>query len=94
MGIFDFGKRQRLHTQLYGHTSGGELFKVDEYNRRKTISFSIVVTNVILFTIFYFMWNDIPIKIKVFMFLGMVGTIVLGYFNLKNQKKLGEGLYK
>ena len=34
--IFDFGSKQRMHTQMYGNTTGREMFQINEYNQRKT----------------------------------------------------------
>jgi hypothetical protein len=42
MSIFDFGKKQRMHTQLIGNTSGKEMFKVDEYNKIITTCVKVV----------------------------------------------------
>lgn len=94
MGIFDFGKRQKLHTQMIGNTSGREMFKVDEYNQLKRITFSLAGIMMVLFTIFYFAWDYIPTKIKVFMGLIFVGCATWEYFNVKHQIRVRESLYK
>ena len=93
MSIFNFGDKQRLHTQMFGHTSGKEMFKVDEYNKVKQVTMSLCLALFLFFTIFYFGWSSIPLKFKGFMF---IICILLGgwlYFNVKSQLKLKEYLY-
>lgn len=93
MAIFDFGKKQRLHAQLVGHTSGNEMFKVDEYNQRKNTTFGCGFVLVLLFTVFYFAWNYIPTKILVFLCLIFIGVAAYGYYNFQQQRRLREKLY-
>ena len=35
MGLFDFGNKQRMHTQMVGETSGREMFVMEQYNLKK-----------------------------------------------------------
>jgi hypothetical protein len=84
MSIFNFGKKQRLHTQLVGNTSGKELFKVDEYNKRKKGTMFIIGYEFLIATLFY---------VKLYLIFSMIGTFVFGFFNFKQQKILREGLY-
>jgi hypothetical protein len=93
MSIFNFGKKQRLHTQLVGNTSGKELFKVDEYNKRKKGTMFIIGYEFLIATLFYFYWNNIQGNVKLYLIFSMIGTFVFGFFNFKQQKILREGLY-
>lgn len=93
MSIFDFKKKQRLNAQLYGHTSGSEMFKVDEYNTRKKVTEAGVIFIVIMLSIFYFFWKDIPQKIIIWMIIITAISIVYCFFNFKQQKRLRERLY-
>ena len=91
--IFNFGNKQRLHTQLVGHTSGNELFKVDEYNQRKKTTALLILALVGFFTLFYFQIQYIPGKILFFLILVCLGLGVWLYFNMKSQFRLKEKLY-
>jgi glucan phosphoethanolaminetransferase (alkaline phosphatase superfamily) len=93
MAIFDFGRKQRLHTQLVGNTSGREMFKVDEYNSVKRLTFLLGFVMVVIFTIFYFCWASIPKNIKIFMILIFIGCGIWEYFNIKHQIRVKESLY-
>lgn len=90
MGIFNFGRKQRLHTEIYGHTSGSEMFKIDEYNGRKKKTAFLSFIIIIILTIFYFLWDNIESKIRFFMILIVIGCLVYGYFNVKEQISLKE----
>lgn len=94
MSIFNFGKKQRLHTQLYGHTTGNELFKVDEYNNRKAITGVLSFAIFGLFTLFYFGIQAIPKKMLIFLILITISLSFLFYFNFKQQRILRERLYQ
>jgi len=93
MAIFNFGNKQRLHTQLLGNTTGREMFKVDEYNSVKKLSFILGFVMFVLFTTFYFCWNSIVIKIRIFMILIFIGCAIWTYFNLKHQTRVRDSLY-
>jgi hypothetical protein len=93
MGIFDFGKKQRLHTQLYGNTTGKEMFKVNEYNSRKKATIGISIMEVLFLTILYFYFSYIPNKFLIWVGLIMIGTGIYGYFNYIQQIRLRENLY-
>lgn len=93
MAIFDFGNRQRLHTQLIGNTNGREMFKVDEYNQVKKMNVILGTIMFLLFTSFYFFWTSIGNKIKGFMVIIFVGCAVWFYFNMKHQIKVKRSLY-
>jgi len=93
MAIFDFGHKQRMHTQLVGNTSGREMFKVDEYNQVKKTTVILGTIIAIIFTLFYFGWSLIPGKIKFFMFLIFIGCGVWTYFNVNHQIKVRRSLY-
>jgi hypothetical protein len=94
MSIFNFGKRQRMHTHMIGHTSGKEMFQVDEYNQRKKTTIGVFLALAGFVTIFYFWIQYIPIKILIFMFLTMGGLVWYGYYNWTQQKRLREALYQ
>jgi len=94
MGIFDFGRKQRLHTQIYGQTSGKELFKIDEYNKSKKITIALITYLVFSFTLLYFgIGGMLSRKSLIFFIFTIVGVIIWLYFNYKNQKRLKENLY-
>lgn len=93
MSIFNFGRRQRLHTQLYGNTNGREMFKIDEYNHIKKITYWLSGTMFIIFTLFYFCWSEIPLKLKGFIGLIFIGGGIWNYFNIKHQIKVRKSLY-
>jgi glucan phosphoethanolaminetransferase (alkaline phosphatase superfamily) len=93
MSVFDFGRKQRLGVDLYGHTSGREIFNVDEYNNSKKLTVCLVLIMLVIFSAFYFEWTSIPIKIKIFMGLIFLGCSTLGYFNIKKQIRIRESLY-
>jgi len=93
MAIFDFGRKQRLHTQMVGNTSGREMFKVDEYNSVKKLTYGIGFIMGIIFTIFYFFFNNIPLKVKIFMGIIFLGCGIWEYFNIKHQIKVRKSLY-
>jgi hypothetical protein len=93
MAIFDFGKRQRMHTQVYGHTTGREMFQVDEYNTQMKAIGGAVAVDFMIFTMLYFFWNQIPSKFIVFMFIVAIGMSCLGYFAWKSKQRLRERLY-
>ena len=93
MAIFDFGKKQRLHTQLYGNTTGSEMFKVDEYNNRKKVMGILSFIEITLFTIFFFEIQYIPSKVLVFLTLIFVGCGIYGYYTIKELKGLRKRLY-
>ncbi|MCK9429536.1 MAG: hypothetical protein M0R17_05990 [Candidatus Omnitrophica bacterium] len=88
--IFDFGRKQRLGVRLQGNTSGKEMFKIDDYNNRKknTAILSFIVISIL--SVFYFFWNNIESKIRIFMILVVVGCLVYGYFNVKEQIRMKE----
>lgn len=94
MAIFNFGNKQRLHTQIVGQTSGREMFKVDEYNQVKKLSFILGAIMLSIFTLFYFAWSYIPNKVKVFMGLIFLGCGLWEYFNVKHQIRVRESLYQ
>lgn len=93
MSIFNFKDKQRLHTQIYGQTSGDEMFKIDEYNTTKGYSFALGFIIFCLFTVFYFFWDKIQSKILFFLIIITVVLGILMYFNIKNQLRLKERLY-
>lgn len=93
MPIFDFGKKQRLHTQLIGNTSGKEMFKVDEYNQQNKKIGGVVVFDFIIFTILYFYGGLIPIKFLIFMIILTMGLNYFGYSAYKNKQELKGKLY-
>jgi len=93
MAIFDFGRKQRLHTQMVGTTSGREMFKVDEYNHVKKTTFSLGALIFIILTIFYFFWSYIPGKIAGFLVIVVILAGVWEYFNVKHQIRVKESLY-
>jgi fatty acid desaturase len=93
MAIFNFGNKQRLHTQMIGETSGREMFKVDEYNQVKGLTFGLGAIMLGIFTLFFFAWNSIPGKIKLFLSLIFIGCGIWEYFNVKHQIKVRESLY-
>ena len=93
MAIFDFGHKQRMHTQLVGNTSGREMFKVDEYNQVKKTTVVLGTIIAIILTLFYFSWADIPSKIKGFMFIVLIVCGVWTYFNVNHQIKVRNSLY-
>lgn len=93
MSTFNFGHRQRMHTQLYGQTSGKELFKVDEYNTRKAVTVYSLTMCIFIFLIEYFFITKIPFKFNFLLILAFIGFSYLGYINFKQQKRLREGLY-
>ena len=93
MSMFNFKDKQRLHTQLVGETTGKELFHVDEYNQRKRTTLALVLALVGIFTLMYFCWKMIPMKITVFIILAFVGLATYLYFNCKQQFRLRERLY-
>lgn len=92
MPIFDFNT-QKMNTRLYGHTSGKEMFKVDEYNTRKKTTAGLSFFIISLLTIFYFGGAYIPTKPLIFMILSTIGLCIWFYFNLKQQLILRQGLY-
>ena len=92
MAIFNF-KRQLLHTQLDGRTSGREMFKVDEYNQVKKTNAILGCVMFLIFTSFYFLWNSIGNKFKGFMAIIFVGCAIWFYFNMKHQIKVKRSLY-
>lgn len=91
--IFNFGNKQRLHTQLVGNTSGREMFKVDEYNQVKRTTVTLGSVMFAIFTLFFFFWNSIPTKIRLFMVLIFLGAGTWTYFNVKHQIRVRESLY-
>lgn len=91
--LFNFGNKQRLHTQLIGNTTGKELFKVNEYNERKKRTGVLSVSLIILFTIFYFYIQNIPTKILIFMIIITLGLCFWLYSNFKQQRILRGVLY-
>jgi hypothetical protein len=93
MTIFDFGKRQRMHTQLVGHTSGHEMFLVDEYNTKKKISTAIISYNIFLLTLMYFAFDFIKTKTGIFFVLIGLAGLGYGYFNFKSQRVLRSKFY-
>ena len=93
MSIFNFGNRQRMHTQLVGNTSGREMFKVDEYNERKKTSIGLTLFLLFMSTTFYFTFFSIPMKFRLFLILLTLGAGVFLYFNYKQQRRLREDLY-
>lgn len=93
MSIFNFGKRQRLHAQLYGNTTGREMFKVDEYNQRKKTTGVLIAFILIYLTILYFNYSYMLNKVGLFFFLFFVIAGVYLFFNYKQQRRLREGLY-
>jgi hypothetical protein len=93
MGIFNFGNKQRLHTQLYGNTTGREMFKVEEYNKLKATTIGLSLVLFAFFTIFYFLWKHIPLKVLLFMIIVFLGLGVYLFFNVKQQRRLRENLY-
>jgi hypothetical protein len=93
MTIFDFGKRQRMHTQLVGHTSGHEMFLVDEYNTKKKISTAIISYNIFLLTLMYFAFDFFKTKTGFFFILLGLISLGFGYFNFKSQRILRSKFY-
>jgi len=93
MTIFDFGKRQRMHTQLIGNTSGHEMFLVDEYNTKKKISISIICYNLFLLSLMYFAFDFFKTKTGIFFVLIGLISLGFGYFNYKSQKLLRSKFY-
>jgi len=93
MTLFDFGKRQRMHTQLTGNTSGHEMFLVDEYNSRKKVSGAIVCYNFFLLTLIYFAFSFIQTKTGFFFILLGLISLGFGYFNYKSQRILRRKFY-
>ena len=93
MSIFNFGNKQRLHTQLYGNTSGKELFKVDDYNNRKKTTGILIFFITGFLTLFYFCIQAIPTKILTFLIITTIGLSIWLYFNIKQQIRLREVLY-
>lgn len=93
MAIFNFGRKQNLGVDLYGHTSGKEMFLIDEYNQRKGFTLGLILILSGIFTIFYFGWDGISNNIKFFFGLVFLGLGIVLYFNLKNQIKMREDLY-
>jgi len=93
MAIFNFGRKQKLHTQMYGRTTGKEMFKVDEYNKSKQILAGLGFMIFWIFVCFYFGYNSIPIKLRGFLFIVIFICLVWGYIIIKNQKRLKQDLY-
>lgn len=91
--MFDFGKRQKLHTQLIGSTTGNELFKVDEYNTRRKTTFLTGFICVCIFLIEYWYITLIPIKWNILLFMAFIGSAYFCYSNFIQQKRLREKLY-
>ncbi len=93
MTLFNFGKKQRMHTQLHGSTSGSEMFKIDEYNQRKKVMGILSFIEISLFTLFFFEIQKIPAKLLIFLFLVFIGCGCYGYYNIKELKELRKRLY-
>lgn len=93
MAIFNFGNKQRLHTQLVGNTTGREMFRVDEYNQRKKTSIGLGFIIFGLLTLFYFFGKYISGKWLTFLIIGTLGLGIWFYFNYKQQRILRRGLY-
>ena len=93
MSVFDFGKRQRMHTQFVGSTTGREVFQVDEYNQRKKGTGVVITASAMILTLFYFAWNSIPKNIKGYLFIALIGILGYGYYNYQQQRRLREKLY-
>jgi len=91
--MFDFGNKQRLHTQLHGNTTGKELFKVDEYNTQNKKIKSAIVVNSFIFATLYFLINEIPLKLIIFLLLIVIFMFLIGYSGYKNKKHLKQNLY-
>ena len=92
MSIFDFGKKQRLHTQLVGNTSGSEMFKIEEYQKTKKILFGIGIADFMSFAIFFFSIQDIPLKITIFWIISLIALNAYGYYTFKHYKKIKQRL--
>jgi hypothetical protein len=93
MGLFDFGHKQRLHTQLVGNTTGREMFKVSEYNNVKKSLFGIGFFIFCFFTLFYFCWNNISTKVLIFLIIIFLGLCYWFYHNFKELNRLKGLLY-
>jgi len=93
MGIFDFGKKQRMHTQVFGHTTGKEMFQVDEFNSQNKKIGSAVVVDFSIFAILYFYWSYITPKVIIFMLIIASVMGCVGYFAYKSKRRLREKLY-
>lgn len=93
MGIFNFGNKQRLHTQMYGETSGREMFKVDEYNSVKKLSLTLGMTMFCIFSLLFFVNSLIKTKLGLFLILVFIGCGVWEYFNIKHQINVRRSLY-
>jgi len=93
MSIFDFGRKQRLYTQLHGTTTGREMFKVDEYNQRKKKTGGLSFVFFGLLTLFYFQIQNINTKFLIFLLAVFVGSGIYLYYNIKEQVNLRKLLY-
>ncbi len=94
MAVFNFGQKQRLHTQMYGRTTGKEMFQVDEYNQRKSSTAALGVISFLLLTSLYFSIGVIALKWVLFLTLLLSGVITAIVFNFKQQIRLRENLYR
>lgn len=93
MGIFDFGNKQRLHTQLLGNTTGREMFKVNEYNAVKKSLFGIGIFIFGFFAVFWFCWKLISTKVLIFLILIFIGLCYWFYHNFRELNRLKGLLY-
>lgn len=94
MTLFNFGRKQRLHTQLYGNIDGDEIFKIEDYKYKQGISILLFLYIGTILTIFYFLIQKIPQKILYFLIITLIISGIWLYFNLKEQFRIKKYLYK